>query len=353
MTTRTHVVFAPFVAAIAAIMVPATATAQAMIAPFDADYTPAILGSVPGVPTPYGGVTFKAGDPNTILIGGSANGANGAIYEIQVERGCLGDITGFIGEATLYSTAPEIDGGLTYGPGGVLIYAGYNENLIGQILPGSTSPDKVDLAADFGIAGSLGTLQFVPGGFPGAGRFKTASYSGNTWYELPFTVETDGLLTFEPQTFSVPLGAGPEGILYVRSGNPEFDVDTVLVCEYNNGAVAAFDLDADGNPIIASRRVFLGGLTGAEGATSDPLTGDFIFSTFGGGNNVVAIRGFLTECPGDISPPGGDGEVGFSDLVSLLSQWDQKCTPADINRSGSVEFGDVLVILGSWGLCNG
>jgi hypothetical protein len=30
------------------------------------------LGAVPGLPSEYGGLTFKLGDPNTILIGGNA-----------------------------------------------------------------------------------------------------------------------------------------------------------------------------------------------------------------------------------------------------------------------------------------
>ena len=44
------------------------------VAPFySTAYSVANLGSVTGVPTNYGGLTFKAGDPNTILLGGSAN----------------------------------------------------------------------------------------------------------------------------------------------------------------------------------------------------------------------------------------------------------------------------------------
>jgi hypothetical protein len=34
------------------------------------------------------------------------------------------------------------------------------------------------------------------------------------------------------------------------------------------------------------------GLSGAEGAALDPLTGDFLFSTFGGGSRVIEVRGF-------------------------------------------------------------
>jgi hypothetical protein len=34
------------------------------------------------------------------------------------------------------------------------------------------------------------------------------------------------------------------------------------------------------------------GLVGAEGAWIDPLTGDFLFSTFGGSNRVIKVSGF-------------------------------------------------------------
>ena len=33
-------------------------------------------------------------------------------------------------------------------------------------------------------------------------------------------------------------------------------------------------------------------VTGAEGAYLDPHSGDFLFTTFGGGNRLIAIRGF-------------------------------------------------------------
>ena len=56
------------------LLIPAGAQAAPVIAPpFAADYTLADLGPVAGVPDPYGGLVFKAGDPNTILLGGNAN----------------------------------------------------------------------------------------------------------------------------------------------------------------------------------------------------------------------------------------------------------------------------------------
>ena len=36
---------------------------------------------------------------------------------------------------------------------------------------------------------------------------------------------------------------------------------------------------------------------GADGAFIDPLTGDFLFSTFGGGDRVIVVRGFARTLP--------------------------------------------------------
>ena len=102
-------------------------SAQTIQAPFNGVYSFTSLGTVTGVPTPYGGVTFMPGDPNTMLLGGSANNSAGAIYSVPVTRDPTGRMTGF-GTPTLFSTAPNIDGGLSFGPGGVLFFTRYSTN---------------------------------------------------------------------------------------------------------------------------------------------------------------------------------------------------------------------------------
>jgi hypothetical protein len=69
------------------------------------------------------------------------------------------------------------------------------------------------------------------------------------------------------------------------------------VAEYAAHTIGAYEVDALGNPILSSRRTFLSGLSGAEGAAIDPLTGDFLFSTFGSSNRVVAVHGFMAPIP--------------------------------------------------------
>jgi hypothetical protein len=121
---------------------------------------------VTSVPTRYGGLTFLAGDPNTLLLGGAANSTRANIYSIPLTRDSQGHITGFAAPAAFFSRAngntAGLDGGLTYGPGDVLFYTTYNDNHIGQIKPGSTAPDKLIHATPLGVASSMGSLMFVP-----------------------------------------------------------------------------------------------------------------------------------------------------------------------------------------------
>jgi hypothetical protein len=104
------------------------------------------LGSVPGLPTSYGGLTFQ--DNNTLLIGGNANGSDAGIYSIEVKHNSNNHITGFTGSASLLANAPGlggsggIDGGLAFGPGNILFYTSYSDNSISQVELGSNGPDK-------------------------------------------------------------------------------------------------------------------------------------------------------------------------------------------------------------------
>ncbi|MFN3243852.1 MAG: hypothetical protein ACE37K_20265 [Planctomycetota bacterium] len=270
----------------------APCAAQTIVAPFDVDYSYTDLGSIAGVPSNLGGVTFLANDPNTLLIGGNANNAAGAIYAVPLTRDAQGHITGF-GTPTMFASCPNIDGGLTYGPGGVLFSTGYSNNTLLQHLPGSTAPDLITDLTPFGVSSSVGTCQFVPAGWPGAGQFKVASYNASTWYTVDLNVNAAG--TYDVGTVSAPLtiGGGPEGILYPPPGSPQLpDFSTVIVSEYGSGALAVYDIDGNGDPIPATRRVMMSGLSGAEGAVADPVTGDMLFSTFGGGNRIIVVTGF-------------------------------------------------------------
>src|SRR6185295_3853299 len=164
-----------------ALVLAAPAMGQALVAPYNVPYSLVHLGSPPGVPNQLGGICFKPGNPNRILIGGSANNSNAVVYEIGVTRASNGFITGWDGEATPSSAAPGIDGGLCEipGSGGTLAYATYSGNVLGQILSGASTPARTDDLGLSGVAASTGTCQFVPPGLPGAGTFIVASYSAS------------------------------------------------------------------------------------------------------------------------------------------------------------------------------
>ena len=275
--------------------------AQAItIDPFYAgSYSFTDLGSVPGLPAPYGGLTLLAGDTNTLLIGGSANTASGDLYSIGVTRDASNHITGFTGSATFFADAAYNDGGVVYGPGGVLFLARWPVNELGQTKPGSNITDKVINLAAMGVGGGgPGGLNFVPSGYPGAGDLKLVTWSAGEWYTIGISPDGSGTYDVTSVTYETTIVGGPEGFIYVPPGSPLFtDYDSLLVSEWSAGNIAAYSLDGDGNPIPGSRVDFITGISGAEGAFIDPLTGDFLFSTFGGGDRVIVVEGFAPPPP--------------------------------------------------------
>lgn len=277
---------------------------------FAADYTVASLGSVAGLPTNYGGLTFL--NNNTLLIGGAANGAAGSLYTVGVVRDANNHVTGFAGSAVRFGGANGAvgefnDGGVGFGPNGVLFTSRWPVNGLGQTKPGSTNEDKIiDLGA-LGVASSHAAFAIVPVGFAGAGQIKLVSWSGGQFYSASLTPDGNGtfditgLTQVDVDTTTIGidnLPGGPEGFVYIDGANDGFNgIDSMLISDYSSGRVSAYEIDGNGNPILSSRRDFITGLTGAEGAAIDPLTGDFLFSTFGGANQVVVVQGFLVPPP--------------------------------------------------------
>ncbi|HEU5248987.1 MAG TPA: hypothetical protein VFW15_03300 [Thermoanaerobaculia bacterium] len=266
--------------------------AQVVQAPYDASYTLTNLGSVPGLPTPYGGLDFLPSNSNVIVIGGAANTAPGALYSIGVTRGAGNHITGFAGSAALFSEGQNNDGGVKFGPAGVLFYTRYPINQIGQIEPGSTVNDRIIDLSPLGFSSSVGALNFVPAGSPGTGQLKVVVYNTGNWYTANYAPDGMGTFDITAPVLNTTIPGGPEGFVYVPPGSPVFPANSLLVSEYGAGVVSTYQVDGSGNPSLPTRAVFVAGLTGAEGAVIDPVTGDFLFSTFGGGNQVIVVQGF-------------------------------------------------------------
>lgn len=335
-------------------MIAGSAWAQTINPDFGGCYAIRNLGLVPGVPFNYGGIAFLYNDPDVLLIGGSANNADAGIYAIRVTRDGDGVIDGFVGSATLFASSPNIDGGLAYGPGNVLFYSTYSNNNVGQIMPGSGSTNKVTGMSSV-VNPSLGSCQFVPAGSPGAGRFKVASYSANEWADV--SISPDGGDTFNIGGVAnslVPLfpggfGIGPEGIVYVQPGNPGITTHSVLISEYGRGSVACYEVDAIGDPIVSTRRVLISSLAGAEGGTRDPRTGHFMFSTFGGGSNVILVTGFNLNCRPNINGDCYTDDADFALFAPMYNMLDcadplmpEGC-PADFNDDGFVDDADFVI----------
>ncbi len=259
---------------------------------FKNNYEVRDLGTAANVPTRYGGLIISRTNPNVLLIGGGANASTGAIYALPLQRDASRHIIGIAGPGTLASEGPNNDGGMTYAPNGVLVYTRYSLNQLGFIKPGSTIVDKVAPLTPLRVASSVGGLQLVPAGHPGAGSWKVVSWSGGQWYDLTLAADATGTFDVTAATYRVTLSGGPEGIAYVPLGSPLFTDPSVLISEYSAGKVSTYVVDALGNPVLASRREILSDLAGAEGAAIDPLSGDFLFSTFGGQNKILVVRGF-------------------------------------------------------------
>jgi len=283
------------------------AQAQFVDPAYAGNYSIIFNGPAGDVPASYGGLLFQAGNPDTLLLMGGANQIGGTLNAVSVIRGAGNHITGFGPFTTVLASADRNDGGLVYAPNGTLLYTRYSTNELGQIKPGSSTTDKVvDLSAlgPNSVAPSVGTLQYVPSGFSGAGKLKLISYSTGNWYDMDLA--PDGLGTYDvsvsPVLTTTP--SGPEGVVYVKGGNPLFSVDSMLISEYGTNTVSAWDVDANGNPTAGTRRDFVVGLSGAEGGTIDPVTGDFVFSTFGGVNSIVVVSGFTTPQVADTPEPG-------------------------------------------------
>jgi hypothetical protein len=104
---------------------------------------------------------------------------------------------------------------------------------------------------------------------------------------VPLTPDGSGTSTLGAPTVDIDLSGGPISIAYVPPGSPLFPTAAVLLSEYDSDVSVAYDVDGNGNPIPATRRVFVSNLTGAEGAVIDPVSGDFLASTLSPSNFLV------------------------------------------------------------------
>ncbi|KKD36898.1 hypothetical protein WN50_17265 [Limnoraphis robusta CS-951] len=322
------------------------ARAGIFAAPFSDFYSSQSFGPISldtggNIPAPYGGLTFL--DTDTLLIGGNANAPEAAIYSVDVVRDSNGRITGYSGPASFYANVPGvatsteenfggIDGGLTIAPSGVIAYTTYSDNNLGQILPGTTNPAKFINLTELGVQASTGGLNFVPVGLPGEGRLKITSYDTDNFYDATVSYNPDG--TFEITSISeISLqtderSRGLEGINFVDTTYPGFNAASILLSEFNSSNVVTFEVDENGNPIVATEQEFITGFPrsgGPEGIAIDPVTGDILLSVYGSdsASQVLLIK------PEPPEPTEADNDP-FDDV-----------TPVDYSSGTGVASGEV------------
>ncbi len=253
------------------LLLASSALAQTVFPPFNSTYQIVNLGAVPGIPG-YGGTAFLPGNPNVLVV---APYPATTIVALPLVRDAQGYITGF-GTTTPVATVGGTDGGLAYGPNGVLFATWYGPNRLSQIKPGSTAADRVDDLDPLGVWSTVGTCAFVPAGFPGAGRCKVISYTASTVHDLPLTPDGNGTFAPGPAGPGVPVAGYPEGMAYVPLAAPLLG-GKLLIAEWSAGNLAAYDIDAIGNPLPASRVLVAGGAFGIGGGAVDPVSGDIVF----------------------------------------------------------------------------
>jgi hypothetical protein len=265
------------------------------------------LGAVPGVPDPLGGTTILFSDDDTLLIAGASEGPQGRIYAIQVERGPCGHILGFVGGPTEIAQTPYVDANLAYGPGNLLFYTRWPQFTINQLPAGATSSAReTDLLA-LGMSSSgdqgPGGIAFVPPPLGAAGELRVVTWPAGHWYHVD--LQADGALFTIPSISSpVQLDNNPGGFAYVPAGSPGFPVQSVIVAEWRTTGqagdrVATYEVDDDGDPIKATRKEFFTSFPRPWGAYFEPLTGDYLFLTWGATppDRVFIVQGFAPPPP--------------------------------------------------------
>jgi hypothetical protein len=233
------------------------------------------LGPVPGIPagSRLGGCVIAYDDPNTLLV------------------------VGFTGVSEVMAQTPYVDANLAYVQSGLLFYTQWPVNQISQLLPGQSAPAVTTDLNALGVESSVGGLGFVPPSYADAGGMRVLTWSGGRWYHVDRTPNGD-LFTLSNAQPITALPNGPGGFAYVPKGSPGFEVDHLIVSEWSTNTVGVYEADASGDPLPATREDFFSTFPRPWGAYFEPLTGDFMFLTWGQQvDRVYIVQGFEPPPP--------------------------------------------------------
>lgn len=257
------------------------------------------LGQVPGIPTDsrLGGCVISNTDPNVLLVAGDSETATGKVWAIEVVRGNCDHIVNFKGVAQVVAETPYVDANLALVESGLLFYTAWPVNQISQLLPGQMAPGVTTDMAALGVENSVSGLGFVPPGFVDAGGMRTITWPGGKWYHLERTANGNTFDLANAQQTTALL-FGPGGFAYVPDGSPGFEVDHLIVSEWSAGTVGVYRVDDQGDPLPESRKDFYLDFPSPWGAYFEPLTGDFMFLTWGAGQDrIYIVQGFEPPPP--------------------------------------------------------
>jgi len=278
-----------------------TVTMATEYAPF---YTAYDLGPVPGMPPGHlGGCVLSQSDTSTLLFAGNSEGSDGGVYSIKLKRGICGHIVGFDGSAKKIADTPYVDANLLWLPSKLLMYSEWPANKIGFLPAGASAPSKeIDLST-IGVDSSIGGVGFVPKGYAAEGRMRGVTWGAGNWFHLDLKPEgTSWAIPSASKIVTLP--NGPGGFAYVPAGSPGFAKNRIILSEWSADSVATYEVDGQGDPNPATRKSFFDKFTKPWGAYFDPVTGDFLFLTWGPApDRVFVVQGFTKPPPPAPPPP--------------------------------------------------
>jgi hypothetical protein len=306
-------------------------TGATLGADFAAQYSAFDLGTLPGVPSgagqSMGGVYVKPEEPDALYAIGESESPNAALYRVKLRRDACKHIVGFSGTAERLANIPFADASLVAAPNGWL-FSMFPWAQLGHLTLGSpvVASDLIPLGVpgphaynpnDQFPGDSPGGMAVVPAGLAASGELVAVAYPSGDFYHLTLATNGGETTAVGAQKRST-IPNGPGAFAYVPKGSPGFAAPSIVVTEwyqdttwksaYNNPpdgtpqAVAAYEVDEQGDPKPATRRPFFSRFPRPWGAFFEPVTGDFLFATWRGTfgqlpDRVVVVRGFTVPAP--------------------------------------------------------
>jgi hypothetical protein len=273
--------------------------------PFHQLYSVYDLGPVPGVPNPLGGTMIRAADASSLLVAGGSETDDGAIYRIGVKRDECGHIIGWAGTATAIAHTPYVDANLVDYASDLLVYTEWPQYHLSQLGGASAPARRTDLrtlgmpaGGDYGPGG----LGLVPPPLPAEREMRLVTWPGGRWYHVAVSAD-GGLLSIDGLAHTATVPNEPGGFAYVPKGSPGFARQSIIVAEWRRAnplgdRVAVYEVDDAGDPKITTRREFFAKFPRPWGAYFEPVTGDYLFLSWGTGqDHVYIVQGFVPPPP--------------------------------------------------------